>query len=98
RLVDPAVAAIQETEIVADIVREDGFQLGAEDVPMTRGCDVLVLDEDRGRDVAEDEMAVAVAPVQMPRTDFRVHDERAPGMARADIVGGGLDAEGRRRT
>ncbi len=43
-------------------------------------------------------MAVAVAPVQMPRTDFGVHDEHAPGMARADIVGGGLDAEGRRRT
>src|SRR3546814_7971812 len=64
---------------------------------MPRGRDLLVFDQNRGRDVAEDEMAVAVAPVQMARTDFGVHDEHALRVARADIVGGGLDAEGRRR-
>ena len=64
---------------------------------MPRRRDSLVLDEDRGRDVAEDEMAVAVAPVQMPRADFGVHDEHAPRMARANIIGGGLDTEGSRR-
>src|SRR3546814_9277283 len=71
------MAAVQKTEIVADIVREDGLQLGTEDVPMPRGRDILILDQNRGRDVAEDEMAVAVAPVQMPRTNLGVHDERS---------------------
>src|SRR3546814_18058558 len=42
-------------------------------------------------------MAVAVAPVQMARTDFGVHDEHAPRVAGANVIGGGLDAEGRRR-
>src|SRR3546814_7588424 len=92
------MAAVQKTEIVADIVREDGLQLGTEDVPMPRGRDILILDQNRGRDVAEDEMAVAVAPVQMPRTNLGVHDEHALRMAGADIIGGGLDAEGSRRT
>src|SRR3546814_2643946 len=87
------MAAVQKTEIVADIVREDGLQLGTEDVPMPRGRDILILDQNRGRDVAEDEMAVAVAPVQMPRTNLGVHDEHALRMAGADIIGGGRSEE-----
>src|SRR3546814_21106337 len=64
---------------------------------MAGWSDALFLDQDRGRDVAEDEMAVAVAPVEVSRTDFGIDDQHALRMAGADIVGGGLDAEGRRR-
>src|SRR3546814_16396748 len=91
------MAAVQKAEIVADIVRKDRLQLGAEDVPMPRGRDLLVFDQNRGRDVAEDEMAVAVAPVQMARTDFGVPAEHALRVARAAIVVGGLVSDGLRR-
>src|SRR3546814_11794695 len=97
RLVDAAVGAVEKAEIVADIVREDGLEPGAEDIPMAGWSDALFLDQDRGRDVAEDEMAVAVAPVEVSRTDFGIDDQHALRMAGAALVGGGLDAEGRRR-
>ncbi len=94
RLVDGPVGAVQKAEIVADIVGENGLQPGTQYVPMPRRRDGLVLDQNRGGDVAEDEMAVAVAPVEVARTDFGIHDEHAPCMPRTNIVGRGLDAEG----
>src|SRR3546814_7981117 len=39
------------------------------------------------RDVAEDEMAVAVAPVEVSRTDFGIDDQHALRMAGADKIG-----------
>ena len=54
-------------------------------------------DDEGGGDVAEDEMAVAVAEIEMARTDLRIaHQDRAR-VAGSDHVGGGLQAEGRRR-
>src|SRR3546814_3624046 len=43
RLVDAAVGAVEKAEIVADIVREDGLEPGAEDIPMAGWSDALFL-------------------------------------------------------
>ena len=56
--------AVQEAEIVADVVGELGLQPRAQDFPAA-GRVFLALDDHGGRHVAEDEVAVAVAEVQV---------------------------------
>jgi hypothetical protein len=51
----------------------------------------------RRRRVAEDEMGLAVAQVEMAGADLRIDAEDRAGMAARDHVGGGLDGEGRGR-
>ena len=46
-----------------------------------------------GGHIAEDEMAIAVAPFQMRRADLGVDHQRGTDRTRAHHVGGGLDAE-----
>ena len=87
--------AVEEAEIVADVVGELGQQLGAEDVPlMLRGGLVGTLDDHRSGGVAEDEVAVAVAEVQVAGADFRVDHQHRAGLAGGHGVDRGLDTEG----
>src|SRR5215469_10203963 len=72
QLVGPADAfgrgAVQEAEIVADVVGEFGLELARDDLPAVRAMrGVGALDDEGGRDVAEDEMAVAIAEIEMAR-------------------------------
>jgi hypothetical protein len=60
-----ALGAVQKAEIIADIVGEFGLQLGADDLPAAVPK-VFALKQYGGRHVAEDEMAVPIAPVKMP--------------------------------
>jgi hypothetical protein len=59
-------------------------------------CDGVLDDHGRGH-VAEDEVAVAVLEVQVARADLGIDHQHGLGAAGRDEVGGGLDAEGRRR-
>ena len=65
---------------------------------MRIGRDGRIFHQHRRRDIAEDEMAVAVAPVEMTAGDFRADDQHALRVARTDVVRRSLDTEGRRRT
>ena len=56
------------------------------------------LDDHGRRHVSEDEMAVAIAEVQVRGGDLRVDHQHGAGVPGRQIVGRGLDAERRRRT
>ena len=90
---------IEKAEVVANIVRELGLELGAEHIEALPRLDIVaVLDECCGADIAEDEMAVAITKVQVRRADFRIDHEHGPGAAGLDHVGRGLNTEGGRGT
>ena len=57
------------------------------------GAMSTVFDQHRGGDIAEDEVAVAVAPVEMAAGDLRADDQHAARVARAHVVRRGLDTE-----
>ena len=84
--------AVQEAEIVADIVGELRLQVSAEDAPAAIG-QLFARHQNRGGDIAEDEVGVAVAEIEVARADFRVHDQDGAGMAAADHVRRGLQSE-----
>uniref|UniRef100_A0A0N5A623 Porin n=1 Tax=Parastrongyloides trichosuri TaxID=131310 RepID=A0A0N5A623_PARTI len=88
--------AVQKAEIVADVVREAGLQLRAQNVPAARPGLILGLDDDGRGDVAEDEVAVAILEVQVRRADFWVHHQHGLDRARGHEVRRRLDAEGGR--
>ncbi|MPL84461.1 hypothetical protein SDC9_30426 [bioreactor metagenome] len=88
--------AAQEAVVVADVVRELGGAAARADLEAAGLRLVAPLDQRRGRDIAEDEVAVAVTPFEMARGDLGVHHQRTPHRAGADHVGRGLDAEGGR--
>jgi hypothetical protein len=91
------VGAVQEAEVVADIVRIDRLAARGDDLELLRRArQVRPLDQDRGSRVAEDEMAVAVAPVQVAAGDLRIEHQHRARLARLHRVGRGLDAEGGR--
>jgi len=78
------------------LLRKLGGAAGREDLEM-RALGVLdAFDQGGGGHVAKDEMTIAVAPFQMGRTDLGVDHQRRADRARADHVGGGLNAEGGR--
>ncbi len=89
--------AVQEPEIVADIVRELGLQFGAKNLPMADRCNALFLDKDSCGHVAKDEMAVAIREIQVAGTDFRIHHQHGFRATGPDEVSCGLNAECGRR-
>src|SRR3546814_7145382 len=86
--------AVEKAEIVADVVGEHRLEAGAQNVPMDSRRDGRILDQHCGGDIAEDEMAVAVAPVEMARGNFRADYPHNFGVARAVLVRRRLDPEG----
>ena len=73
----PRGGAVEEAEVVADVVGELGLQPGSQDVPAALGL-IAALDDHRGGHVAEDEVAVAVPEVQVAGADLRIdHQHRA---------------------
>ena len=64
------IAAIEETEIVADVVGEAGLQFAAEDRPCARWRDLGALDQDGDGGVAENEVRVAVAKIEVTGAIF----------------------------
>ena len=99
RLADAGfVEAVQEAEIVADVVGEAGFQLGVQDFPAVRALGgVGPFHDDGGAGIAKDEVAVAVAPVQVARGNFRIQHQHRARLAALHRCHGLLDAEGGRR-
>ena len=97
QLVRPArffrIGTVQKAEVVANVVRENRLELGAEDIPMLSGRERGIFDQDGGGDIAKNEMAVTIAPVQMAAGDFRADHEHALRISSANIVRSGLDAE-----
>ena len=99
------LGAVEEAEVVADVVGELGAQLGAEDRPDRAFAAVLAalqrqiftLDDRGCADVAEDEVAITVFPVQMRRANLRVDHQNSPRLPRPHGSGGHVDAESRRR-
>lgn len=61
---------------------------------MGAGGGVFAFDQGGGGDVAENEVAIAVAPFQVAGADLGVDDQGGADRAGADHVGGGLDSEG----
>ncbi len=64
---------------------------------MRAGQPLVALDHHGGADIAKDEMAVAVAPFEVGRTNLGVDHEGATQSAGLDHLHSGLDAEGGRR-
>lgn len=89
--------AVQEAEVVADVVGEHRLQPRTQDFPTALG-QISVLDDHGRGHVTEDEVAVAVLEVQVARADLGIDHQHSLGAAGGDEVGGGLDAEGGRRT
>ena len=93
------LAAPEETGVVADVVRETGRQLAAEDFPGHRRLRrVGAFDHQRGTHVAENEVAVAVLPGEMGRADFRVDHQRGARRAGPHRIDRLFEREGRRGT
>ena len=93
------VKTVEEAEIVADGVREARFEFRADDLELVlRHGRVFRLDDDGRAGVAENEMAVAVAPVQVAAGDFGIQDQHGARLAALHGGHGLLDAEGGRRT
>ncbi len=89
--------AVQESEIVPDIVGEFGGEPGRNDFPpVAAACVFGALDHEGRCHIAEDEMAVAIAEVQMPRTDFGIANQYRARMSGRHHVRGGLKPEGGR--
>mgnify|MGYP000084151766 CR=1 FL=1 len=89
--------AVHEAEVVADVVRELGLQAGAEHFEaVLAGRGFERLDEQCGRGVAKDEMAVSVAEVQMPGADLRTDHQCRPRRATAHRIDRRLHTEGGR--
>ncbi|MNS42271.1 hypothetical protein D3C72_746460 [compost metagenome] len=89
------VKTVEEAEIVADGIREARFQFRADDLELVlRHGRVFRFDDDGGAGVAENEMAVAVAPVQVAAGDFGIQDQHGARLAALHGGHGLLDAEG----
>ncbi len=89
------ITPVEKTEIIADVVREFGLQAGAENFPLiVRAGVAFCFQHQRRGHVTKNKMAVAVFPGQVAGTDFRVHHHHAAGVAGADRIAGGLQAEG----
>ena len=65
----------------------------AEDLPVLCRRDGDILDKHGSRDIAEDEMAVAVGPVEVAGRDLRIDHEHRFRMPGANKVCRRLDAE-----
>jgi len=64
-----------------------------------RACGVLApLNQRRGGYITKDKVAISVAPFQVPRADFWVHDQCRADGAGADHIRGSLNAKGCGRT
>ncbi len=87
---------IEKAEIVANVVRKDGLQLRAENIPVRGRCDPSIFDEHRSCHIAKNEMTVTIAPVEVAAGYFRAYHQHASRVARADVVRSRLDAERRR--
>jgi len=92
------VGPVEEPEVVANVVGETGLQTRAQHFPLIVAGGVLgPLQNHRGTHVAENKVAVAVFPGQVPRADFRIDHQHAARGAVADGVDAGLDPKGRAR-
>src|SRR3989338_9112747 len=87
--------AVEEAEVVADVVAELGDQLGADDIELVvRGGLIGTLDDHRRCSITEDKVAVAVTEVQVAGADFRVDHQDRAGLTQLHAVGRSLDTEG----
>src|SRR6056297_1194715 len=90
--------AIDEAEVVAYVVRVEGGELRPQHLPaLLRTALVGALQHHGRADVAEDEVRIPAAPVDVGRGDLRVHHEDPPGGAAGDRIHGILQAERGRR-
>ena len=78
------IAAIEVARVVADVVRELRHHLRRQDLPRTRLRTLDRFDNKCDRSIAEDEVAVAFAPVHVTGRELGDHDECA-------LRGAGLD-------
>ena len=87
----------QKTELVANIVRELRLQARPQNLEHDLAVRFLQrFDHDRGGSVAEDEVTVTIAKVQMTAADFGRDHQHAPCTALAYRIHRRLDAEGGR--
>ena len=93
------VAAVEEAEVVADIVGELGQQLGAKDLVGVLANGIFsTLDHHGGAGITKDEVAVTVTEAHVTGAHFRVDHQHRAGLAQGNGVGRVLDAKGGRRT
>ena len=86
---------VQEAEVVADVVGVLGHQLAGHQLPGVGHLAIgLPLQQHGGTGVAEDEVTVPIAEVEVTRADLRIDHQRQPGGACRQHVCGGLDPEG----
>ena len=90
-------AARHKARVIANVVGEGRQQSGAKYLKCAGRGIVKPLDQNRGTDVAKDEMAVSVLPGQVRRGDLRVDHQDRSGCARAHRIHSHVDAERGRR-
>ena len=78
------IAAIEIAGVVANVRRELRHHLRRQDLPRAGPRTRDGLDDERDRRVAEQEVAVALAPVHVRRRQLGTDDERAAGVAELD--------------
>ncbi len=86
---------VQKAEVVADVVGVLGHQLACHQLPGVGHLAIsFPLQQHGGTGVAEDEVAVPIAEVEVPRADLRIDHQRQFGAVGCQHVCRSLDAEG----
>ncbi|MNX78890.1 hypothetical protein D3C86_1105010 [compost metagenome] len=87
--------AVQEAEVVADVVGVLGHQLARHQLPGVGHLAIFFpLQQHCGAGVAEDEVAVSIPEIEVPRADLGVHHQGQSGGAGRQQIRRRLDAEG----
>ncbi|MNO88053.1 hypothetical protein D3C76_794880 [compost metagenome] len=87
--------AVQEAEVVADVVGVLGHQLARHQLPGVGHLAIgLPLQQHGGAGVAKDEVAVSIPEIEVPRADLGVHHQGQSGGAGRQQIRRRLDAEG----
>ena len=81
-------ATAHKARIVADVVRELGHAMGAQNVPTVIGSrQIGALYQQRGTNITENKVAIAVSPALVGRGNFGVHNQHCTRLATAHSIG-----------
>ena len=88
------VGPIKEAKVISDVVGKQRLQARIQNIPAgPAGCCGITLDHDCRGDVPKNKVRVAIAEVEMTRTDLRINDQHTRGAAGFHGVAGLLNAK-----
>ena len=88
------VGAIEEAKVISDVIGEQRLQARIQNIPASSAVRCgITLDHDCRGDVPKNKVGVAIAEVEMTRTDLRIDDQYTRGAPGFHGVAGLLNAE-----